>query len=264
MGRLFGTDGVRGVANRDLTAELALAARGRGRPAAGPPAAGPAGDRRGRPRPAGQRRDARGGRRRRADQRGRRRAAGRRAADPRGRPPDRRPRRRLRRDDLRVAQPDARQRHQDLRRRAGTSSTTPPRTASRNSSTPGPATRPIGAGIGRVVDAEDALDRYLRHVGKAVTTRLDGLTVVVDCAHGAASAAAPRGLPRRRRRRHRDQRRAQRPQHQRRLRVDASGALQQAVVPHGADLGLAHDGDADRCLAVDADRPGRRRRRRSW
>ncbi|MBV8967293.1 MAG: phosphoglucosamine mutase, partial [Mycobacteriaceae bacterium] len=55
-----------------------------------------------------------------------------------------------------------------------------------------PAERPVGAGLGRIVDAEDALARYLRHVGKAVTTRLDGLTVVVDCAHGAASAAAPR------------------------------------------------------------------------
>src|SRR3954463_8571728 len=56
----------------------------------------------------------------------------------------------------------------------------------------GPGSRPTGAGIGRVVDAGDALDRYLRHVGKALTTRLEGLTVVVDCAHGAASAAAPR------------------------------------------------------------------------
>ncbi|MDT0407304.1 phosphoglucosamine mutase, partial [Streptomyces sp. DSM 41635] len=56
----------------------------------------------------------------------------------------------------------------------------------------GPGLRPVGAGIGRVLDAEDALDRYLRHAGKAVTTRLEGLTVVVDCAHGAASAAAPR------------------------------------------------------------------------
>ena len=61
----------------------------------------------------------------------------------------------------------------------------------------GPGARPVGAGIGRVVDAEDALDRYLRHVGKAATTRLDGLTVVVDCAHGAASAAAPRPTGRR-------------------------------------------------------------------
>ena len=60
------------------------------------------------------------------------------------------------------------------------------------------------------------------------------------------------GLPRRGRQRHRDQRRAQRAQHQRRLRVDAPGVLQEAVLAHGADLGLAHDGDADRCLAVDA------------
>src|SRR6201987_5830273 len=55
-----------------------------------------------------------------------------------------------------------------------------------------PAERPVGAALGRIVDAGDALERYLRHVGKAVTTRLDGLTVVVDCAHGAAFAAAPR------------------------------------------------------------------------
>lgn len=116
----------------------------------------------------------------------------------------------------------------------------------------GPGERPVGAGIGRVVDAPDALDRYLRHVGKAATTPLGGLKVVVDCAHGAASAAAP-------------------------LAYRAAGAeviavnaepnglnindgcgsthlddLCAAVLAHGADLGLAHDGDADRCLAVDA------------
>ena len=56
----------------------------------------------------------------------------------------------------------------------------------------GPGLRPVGAEIGRVIDAEDALDRYLRQVGKASTVQLNGLTVVVDCAHGAASAAAPR------------------------------------------------------------------------
>src|SRR3984893_5785756 len=59
----------------------------------------------------------------------------------------------------------------------------------------GPGSRPTGAGIGRVVDAEDALDRYLRHVGKALTSRLDDLTVVVDCANGAGSTAAPRAYP---------------------------------------------------------------------
>jgi phosphoglucosamine mutase len=116
----------------------------------------------------------------------------------------------------------------------------------------GPGSRPTGAGIGRVVDAEDALDRYLRHVGKAVTTRLDGLTVVVDCAHGAASTAAPR---------------AYRAAGANVIAINAEPnglnindrcgsthmeELQATVIANRADLGLAHDGDADRCLAVDA------------
>ena len=117
----------------------------------------------------------------------------------------------------------------------------------------GPGHRPTGAGIGRIVDAEDALERYLRHVGKAATTRLDGLIVVVDCAHGAASTAAP------------DAYRAAGatvvPIHAEPdgLNInDGCGSthmetLRAAVVSHGADLGLAHDGDADRCLAVAAD-----------
>ncbi|HEY6819247.1 MAG TPA: phosphoglucosamine mutase [Mycobacterium sp.] len=116
----------------------------------------------------------------------------------------------------------------------------------------GPGLRPVGAGIGRVVDAEDALDRYLRQVGKASTVQLHGLTVVVDCAHGAASAAAPR---------------AYRAAGARVIAINAEpnglnindhcgsthlDVLRSAVLHHGADLGLAHDGDADRCLAVDA------------
>jgi phosphoglucosamine mutase len=44
----------------------------------------------------------------------------------------------------------------------------------------GPGLRPVGSDIGRVIDAEDALDRYLRQVGKASTVQLHGLTVVVD------------------------------------------------------------------------------------
>src|SRR5258708_11439041 len=59
----------------------------------------------------------------------------------------------------------------------------------------GPGLRPVGVEIGRVIDAEDALDRYLRQVGKASTVQLDPLAVVVDCAHGAASSAAPRAYP---------------------------------------------------------------------
>ena len=116
----------------------------------------------------------------------------------------------------------------------------------------GPGVRPTGAEIGRVVAAPDALDRYLAHLATAVGTALDGLTVVVDCANGAAAAAAPRAYT------------------AAGARVIAINAepdgrninegcgsthleqLQAAVVAHVADLGLAHDGDADRCLAVDA------------
>jgi phosphoglucosamine mutase len=116
----------------------------------------------------------------------------------------------------------------------------------------GPGLRPVGAGLGRVVDAEDAADRYLRRVGKASTVRLDGLTVVVDCAQGAASSVAPR---------------AYRAAGARVITINADPdglnindncgsthleSLRSAVLAHGADLGLAHDGDADRCLAIDA------------
>jgi phosphoglucosamine mutase len=116
----------------------------------------------------------------------------------------------------------------------------------------GPGLRPIGAGIGRRIDAGDAADRYLRHLGKASTLRLDDLTVVVDCAHGAASSVAPR---------------AYRAAGARVIAINADpnglninddcgsthlDSLKAAVVEHRADLGLAHDGDADRCLAIDA------------
>ncbi|MCV7199727.1 phosphoglucosamine mutase [Mycobacterium angelicum] len=117
----------------------------------------------------------------------------------------------------------------------------------------GPGLRPIGADIGRVVDAEDAAERYLRQVSKASTNRLEGLTVVVDCAHGAASWVAPA---------------AYRAAGARVIAINADpnglnindgcgsthlDPLRAAVLAHRADLGLAHDGDADRCLAVDAD-----------
>jgi len=115
-----------------------------------------------------------------------------------------------------------------------------------------PGLRPVGAGIGRVIDAEDAAERYLRHLSKASTLRLDGLTVVVDCAHGAASSVAPS---------------AYRAAGARVIAINADpnglnindgcgsthlDSLRSAVVAHRADLGLAHDGDADRCLAIDA------------
>ena len=121
----------------------------------------------------------------------------------------------------------------------------------------GPGERPTGAGVGRVLRGDDveraAADTYVEHVLAALPARLEGLHVVVDCAHGAASAVAPRIL-------------------------EAAGArvtaicaspdglnindgcgsthlepLRAAVLEHGADAGIAHDGDADRCLAVDAE-----------
>lgn len=116
----------------------------------------------------------------------------------------------------------------------------------------GPGLRPVGAGIGRVRRASDALDRYLAHIVGAVPTPLDGVKVVVDCANGAASEAAPRAY-------------AAAGAQVIAISAEPDGLnindgcgsthleqLQAAVLAHGADLGLAHDGDADRCLAVDA------------
>jgi phosphoglucosamine mutase len=112
--------------------------------------------------------------------------------------------------------------------------------------------RPIGAAIGRIHRADDAIERYGAHLLNAQPTRLDGLHAVVDCAHGAASMVAPevyRGAG------------AQvttiaaEPDG---LNInDGVGSthldhLVQAVRRTGAHLGIAHDGDADRCLAVDA------------
>ncbi len=117
----------------------------------------------------------------------------------------------------------------------------------------GPAQRPTGPGVGRVRDIPDAAQRYAAHLRASVTVDLAGLTVVVDCANGAASAVAP-------------------------AVYSAAGAevtaihaepdglnindrcgsthledLIEAVRRTGADLGIAHDGDADRALAVTAD-----------
>jgi len=117
---------------------------------------------------------------------------------------------------------------------------------------PGNGTRPTGAEIGRVTDVPDAIDRYSAHLLAAVPHPLTGLRVVVDCANGAASVAAPDvyrkagaeviaihaepdGIN---------------------INDDCGSThmekLQSAVREHRADLGIAHDGDADRCLAVDA------------
>ncbi|MFM6971009.1 MAG: phosphoglucosamine mutase [Rhodoluna sp.] len=112
---------------------------------------------------------------------------------------------------------------------------------------------PVGAAVGHVQRFADAEDRYIVHLLRSLPNRLDGLKVVVDCAHGAAAGVSPQVF------------------------ADAGAkvvvigaepdgsninlgygsthmsALQSAVLEHGADFGVAHDGDADRCLAVDRD-----------
>jgi phosphoglucosamine mutase len=110
------------------------------------------------------------------------------------------------------------------------------------------------AEFGRVSDATAEHERYLDHLLASMPGQpLAGLRVVADCAHGAAYQIAPRAL-----------RRAGAEVITIGVEPDglninegcgstALGALCAAVVAHRADAGIAYDGDADRCLAVDAD-----------
>jgi phosphoglucosamine mutase len=113
------------------------------------------------------------------------------------------------------------------------------------------AFRPVGIDVGRIQRFADAEDRYIVHLLSTLPNRLDGLKVVLDCAHGAASGCSPQVFT------------------DAGAQVVVIGAdpdglnindgvgsthlekLQAAVLAEGADLGIAHDGDADRCLAVD-------------
>src|SRR5690606_15297649 len=113
--------------------------------------------------------------------------------------------------------------------------------------------RPTGTGVGRVSDAYGEAERYVSHLLESMPGPIDGLRVVVDCAHGAAHLVAPEALVRAG------------------AVVETIGAspdghninagvgsthldaLRAAVLEKGADLGVAYDGDADRCLAVTAD-----------
>src|SRR4051795_7781969 len=110
---------------------------------------------------------------------------------------------------------------------------------------------PTGADVGRVRPYERPVEEYVEHLVATLDRPLTGLKVVVDCANGAATEAAPRAL-------------------------GAAGAevvvigaepdglnindgcgsthlerLRDAVISNEADAGIAHDGDADRCLAID-------------
>ncbi|QNN51442.1 phosphoglucosamine mutase [Nocardioides mesophilus] len=114
-----------------------------------------------------------------------------------------------------------------------------------------PWERPTGAGVGRVQRYDAAVSDYTRHLVSTVRQPLTGLKVVLDCAHGAAFEAGPRAL--------RDA-----GAEVIAINVDPDGLnindgcgsthlgpVREAVLAHGADAGFALDGDSDRCLAVD-------------
>jgi phosphoglucosamine mutase len=115
-----------------------------------------------------------------------------------------------------------------------------------------PWQRPTGAHVGRVIEDAGAREKYIAHLLSSVDISLAGIKVVVDCANGAASFVAP-------------------------IALEKAGAtviavantpnglnindgvgsthldfLREAVLKNKADIGIAHDGDADRCLAIDA------------
>ena len=111
--------------------------------------------------------------------------------------------------------------------------------------------RPTGAAVGRVTDA-DGIVAYLGHLVTSAKAPLNGLKVVVDCANGAAAAVAPAAY-------------AALGADVTAIHAEPDGlnindgcgsthpeSLVAAVREQGAEVGVAHDGDADRCLLVTA------------
>ena len=115
-----------------------------------------------------------------------------------------------------------------------------------------PWQRPTGAAVGRVINGDVLIEKYIDHLLSTIDVSLNGLKVVVDCANGASSFTAPVALSR---------------AGAEVIAIantpdgwninDGVGSthldyLRSAVLKNGADVGIAHDGDADRCLAIDA------------
>jgi len=115
-----------------------------------------------------------------------------------------------------------------------------------------PWQRPTGAAVGRVITDDQLVNNYIEHLLSTIDVSLTGLKVVVDCANGASSFTAPVALSR---------------AGAEVIAIadspdgwninDGVGSthldfLRNSVLKHGADVGIAHDGDADRCLAIDA------------
>ena len=116
-----------------------------------------------------------------------------------------------------------------------------------------PWERPTGSDVGRVVTDESAAERYIFHLLSTLRANLNGIKVVVDCANGASSRVAPKVYERA------GAEVIAISSSPNGLNInDGCGSthlenLKAKVVEVGADLGIAHDGDADRCLAVDAE-----------
>jgi phosphoglucosamine mutase len=110
---------------------------------------------------------------------------------------------------------------------------------------------PIGVGVGRISDSYESVNLYEEFLASSIGVNLAGIRVVVDCGFGAAYDLAPKVL--------------------KRLGAEVialhaindgsrinvkcgsthTGILQREVVASGAQIGIAHDGDADRVIAVD-------------
>ena len=112
--------------------------------------------------------------------------------------------------------------------------------------------RPTGAHIGRAHDLLDGAEHYVKHLVDSTPHPLTGVRVVVDCANGAAAEVGPEAY-------------RQAGADVIAINAEPDGlninekcgsthleVVREAVLAHGANLGLAHDGDADRCLAVDS------------
>jgi phosphoglucosamine mutase len=111
--------------------------------------------------------------------------------------------------------------------------------------------RPTGTSVGRVQEMTDAADRYVAYVAGLAAAPAAGMRIVVDCAYGAAAAVAPAlwerlgatVLP------------INAEPDGGRINVDCGSTspevIQAAVRASRADVGFAHDGDADRVIAVD-------------
>lgn len=114
-----------------------------------------------------------------------------------------------------------------------------------------PWERPLGGAVGRVTPYATPVEEYVEHLLGTLTQPLAGIKVVLDCAHGAAYQAGPMAL---------------RAAGAEVIAINAEpdglnindgvgsthlGPLRAAVLEHGAAAGFALDGDADRCLAVD-------------